>query len=250
VRKIILLTFFIGSIILLKAQSKFEITELQDSETNIKNIENSFLKKNPLFDDNNFTVTGTCSGEWGGTIRFTDKKTKKEFVAEATCPISVDKLNGNYYVTSSLAHMRGFTEIIRIKDPKEMDIFKAKKPKKVNGKKYIYVGDNESHSKTGTTQILDSIGILTLAVFPFENEFYYITTDFISTNICKIRDKKFVMAATLPINDVWSYDQQIIKTNNNHTILIFNNQIKGYLDIFQNKIKIVTVEKDSIIKTN
>lgn len=223
------------------AQESFEIYQVKESKNNIEKIENKYKKNKVLFNDKNFLITSTCSGEWGGTIKFLDKSTQKVYSAESTCPISVDKLNNEFYITNSLAHLSGFTEILKIKNPTEMEIYEVSKPRKIKGKYVRYVGDDESKSKKGTEQLLDSIGIFTLATFQFENRFYYIVTDFEKTYLSKIENKKFTTISELPIIDIWSYDPKIIKISNNHIILLFNDEkIKGYLEAENNKIKIVT----------
>ena len=222
------------------AQENFEIYQIKDIKENIEKVENKYKKNKVLFNDKNFLVTSTCSGEWGGTIKFRDKSSQKIYSAESTCPISVDKLNNEFYVTNSLAHMSGFTEILRIENPTEMEEFKVSKPRKEKGRFVKYVGDDESKSKKGTEQLLDSIGVFTLASFQFDNRFYYIVTDFEKTYLSKIKNKKLETISELPVSDIWSYDPKIIKISNNHIILLFNNEkIKGYLEAENNKIKIV-----------
>jgi len=223
------------------AQENFEIYQIKDSKKNIEKVENKFKKNKVLFNDKNYLITSTCSGEWGGTIKFRDKSTQKIYSAESTCPVSVDKLNDEFYITNSLAHLSGSTEILKIKNPTEMEIYEVSKPRKVKGRYMKYVGDDESHSKKGTEQLLDSIGAFTLATFQNQNRFYYIVTDFEKTYLSKIENKKFRTISELPITDVWSYDTKIIKLSNNHIILLFNDEkVKGYLEAENNNLKIIT----------
>ena len=65
-----------------------------------------------LFEDDRFIVTKTCSGEWGGTIKFKSKENGTVYACAATCPVIVNKLNGKYIVTNSLSHLDGFCTVI------------------------------------------------------------------------------------------------------------------------------------------
>lgn len=225
------------------AQNKFEIIQTKETIEDILKIEKRYKKNKVLFNDKDFIVTSSCSGEWGGTVKFTEKSSQIIYSAEATCPISVDKFGENYYVTSSLAHMSGFTEIIKIGNPKEMEVYKISPPKKIKGKYTKYTEEDESQSKKGTEQLLDSIGEFTLAAFLYENEFYYIVTNFEDTYLSRIKGKKFIEISKLPVNDIWSYDPKIIKFSNNHIILLFDDEKeKGYIEVVGNKINIVTTE--------
>lgn len=59
-------------------------------------------------------VSKSCRGEFGGTIKFKSKKTGIEYCCASTCPVVVNKVSGKYIVTNTLAHMRGFSELIEI----------------------------------------------------------------------------------------------------------------------------------------
>jgi hypothetical protein len=108
----------------------FQVSDTILTQREKSRIEKLTKSRAVFFEDDAYTVTRTCSGEWGGTIRFTDKKTKIEYSCESICPVSVSKNDGAYIVTSSLAHLSGSTEIITIEDPKAMDIFQMPAPKK------------------------------------------------------------------------------------------------------------------------
>ncbi|WKZ58789.1 MAG: hypothetical protein QY309_13290 [Cyclobacteriaceae bacterium] len=215
----------------------FQVTDTVLTDSKRTEIEK--LKKNKLsfYEDNDYTVSKTCSGEWGGTIRFKDKINGKEYSCEATCPVSVNKIDDNYIVTSSLAHLSGFTEIIKISDPKSMDIFQMPPPRKKKGKKiFRYAGDDESKSKKGTETLVDSIGVLALASFIFEQELFHVITDFRKTYIAKIENKSFVMVALITSERTWTYDNDVITTKDGHIIITIQD---GYIDIFGNQVKVL-----------
>ena len=84
-----------------EAQDLFSITEMK------KNFQLSKVRKRVsevLLEDRLYVVTSTCSGEFGGSVHFTNKKTGISRSAAACCVRSVNKLKGKYYVSNSLSH--------------------------------------------------------------------------------------------------------------------------------------------------
>ena len=74
-----------------------------------------------IFKDDNYNIYSTCNGEFGGTIYFQNKQTKKNYEAASTCPIVVNKIDKNYYVTNYMGHMMGFASVIKIPDPEKLE---------------------------------------------------------------------------------------------------------------------------------
>lgn len=142
-----------------------------------------FLKKGiyiaPIYEDERFVLTSTCSGEWGGSLYFRDKNTNQLYECQCTCAVNVQKNNGNYLVTASLAHMSGFANIFEIEDPLKLKKYDRSYLK---GKKIIYVGDDESKSNQGTKQLIDSIGVTIAASFSYNSKTYYLTEKYKSIN--------------------------------------------------------------------
>lgn len=219
--------------------SQFQVTDTILTEREKSRIEKLKKDRRIFFEDDTYKVTKTCSGEWGGTVRFTDKKTNIEYSCKSTCPVSVIKRDGEYIVTSSLAHLSGSTEIIKISDPKSMDVFQLPPPRKKKGKKvFRYIGDNESKSKKGTETLLDSVGVLTLGSFLFEKELFHVVTDFKRTYIAKIENKRFVMIEFICNGRTWTYDNGVIATEDGHLIIAIQG---GYIDIFDNQVRVLRV---------
>jgi hypothetical protein len=221
---------------------KFVITELTSNDS-IPTLDRSKFKidKNNFFEDSFYVVSKTCSGEWGGTIKFKDKRTGIEYTASATCPVVVNKLNGKYYITNTLAHLIGSSEILEIADPKTLTVLKPSKPGKKKGQKNIgLIGDDESKSTTGTQKLVDSLGILIIATFPFQGQLYHIITDYEKTYLTEIVNGKFETIDTISNQRLSTYDPEVFKTADNHYIVFFENSYaKGYYDIFENNITIV-----------
>src|ERR1700722_17794087 len=84
----------------------FDIKEIIKNDSLSIVIKNGFKKlSSGFFEDENYLVTKTCSGEWGGTIWFKNKKTGITYACSATCPVAVNKINGKYFITNTLAHL-------------------------------------------------------------------------------------------------------------------------------------------------
>ncbi|MCB2377038.1 hypothetical protein LGH70_05560 [Hymenobacter sp. BT635] len=76
------------------------------------------LSRQPkLFEDKRYLAWMTCNGEWGGEVYFYDKQRRIYYLARATCPNSIIKHNGSYFVLSSLGHMLGSCDWQQIDDP-------------------------------------------------------------------------------------------------------------------------------------
>jgi hypothetical protein len=234
-RLFLYILFSISGVTTLSGQtiSLFQVKDTILTHTYEKRIERLKKNKPVFFEDDNYIVTKTCSGEWGGTIKFKDKATGIEYSCEATCPVSVIKGDGAYIVTNSLAHMSGFTEIIKISDPKLMSIVKLP-PSKKNGKKAVRpVGYNESKSKKGTETLIDSVGVLALGSFVFDGELFHVVTDFRKTYVAKVENKKFMMVEFICDDRTWTYENDLITTDDGHIIITIRG---GYLDIFNNQL--------------
>jgi hypothetical protein len=238
-RSLLYIILTIASVTTLRGQtiSLFQVTDTILTEKEKGRIEKLKKGRAVFFEDSTYSVTNTCSGEWGGTIRFTDKKTNIEYSCESTCPVSVTKKGGEYIITSSLAHGSGSTEIIKISDPRSMDVFQLPPPRKKKGKKvFRYVGDNESKSKAGTETLLDSVGVLTLSSFVFERQLFHVVTDFKKTYIAKIENKKFVLIELICNERTWTYDNDSIVTEDGHMLITIQG---GYIDIFDNQVRLL-----------
>lgn len=236
---VIILAVILSSTSYGQKNSIFDIKEIVDTTTAWKKTSKDFISPDsPFYEDNDYLVSRTCSGEWGGTIKFKNKKTGIEYSCSSTCPVAVNKISGKYIVTGTLGHMRGFSEIIEIDNPDLMEVFTLPKPRKKIGKTIIrYVGDNESRSVKGSCKLIDSIGVLTLASFPYEGHLFHIVTDFQKTFLARIENNKFVTIDTISNISIWTNNPQVIKTADNRFIFFFDNgSTNGYLDIFGNKI--------------
>ena len=237
-----ILTILIIFAVPILGQEKFIIKEfVKQDNLPYLNKSDSKVNRNNIFEDSLYIVSKSCSGEWGGTIKFKNKITGIEHSAASTCPVVVNKLNDRYYVTNTLAHLSGFSEILEISNPDSMTVFELPKPRAKKGKRiFRYVGDDESKSTKGTKQLVDSIGVLTLASFPFNGKLYHIVTDFKKTFLTKIEENKFVTIDTVSEKTLWTYNPAVFVSESGHLLVWFENQeSEGYLDIFENQITVV-----------
>jgi hypothetical protein len=85
-----------------------------------------FSSQPKLFEDDNYISFCDCQGEWGGTIYFYNKLTKKTHFTEATCANSVIKKDNKYYVLSKLGHGSGSTELDEIANPDNLPTVELK----------------------------------------------------------------------------------------------------------------------------
>jgi hypothetical protein len=82
--------------------ARFELTKTRDFK---------------IFQDSSYDVYATCNGEWGGTIFFENRKTKEVYEASSTCPIVVNKISNEYYITNYMGHAMGFSSVLKISNP-------------------------------------------------------------------------------------------------------------------------------------
>ena len=220
----------------------FQIKEIIAPDTfNKKSISNFRRETLKFFEDDKYVVRKTCSGEWGGTVWFKNKKTGIERSCVASCPLVINKLDGKYFVTATLNHMVGFSQVLEIENPELLNVFKLPKPRVVVGKRIImYVGDDETKSTKGSKILLDTMKVSMLLSFPLNGQLYHLFTDYRKTYLGKIQDKKLVTIDVVSQESLWSYDAEVIKTREGHFIVFFKNEkVEGYLDVFGNSVNVV-----------
>ncbi len=101
-------------------ETQFEKNNLVLGEY-VADFELTRTKDFPIFKDANYNVYSICNGEFGGTIYFQNTQTKKSYEAASTCPIVVNKINNQYYVTNYLGRMIGFASVLKIQDPQDLE---------------------------------------------------------------------------------------------------------------------------------
>ena len=182
----------------------------------------------------NALVLSVRVGEWGGSLYFTDKKTKQKYECQCTCAVNVQKENNTYLIAASLSHLSGFANIFKIADPLKLKKYDRRNLK---GKKVIYVGENESKSTQGTEQLVDSFGTTIAATINYNGKNYYLINKYKHVSIDTVGNKKLNPVEDLTTMDIYAYNSSEIRNSYEHQIATFANSKKtGFIDINKNKL--------------
>lgn len=222
-------------------ETSFNIQQIfLDKSSEIKK-KTDFVKDNDIFyEDEKYIVTRGCAGEWGGSIFFKNKNSKTIYACSATCPVAINKIDGKYIVTNSLAHMSGGSDVIEIENPELMSIFKMPRPRKIiNGIKHYYAGDDQSKSIKGVKLIWSEIGVLVLTSFQVDKKLYHIITKNGSTFLATIKNKKLKILNKISEYELSGRFPRTFRDKNGHIIVFFNtSKVSGYIEITGNKITV------------
>lgn len=193
-----------------------------------------------LYNDTKYEVWKTCSGEWGGSVYFKNKKSGKIYYAEATCPVSVNKINNKYYISNSLSHLFGSSDILEINDPEKME----QTTKTSLYHPDIITREYESRSSKGTKKLIDTVGAVIMSSFVYKQKLYSILLNYSSTQatISELRDNKFYTIKEID-KDLFSDHPLIIKESETHQKIYLQQPRSGILEIKENKIKFISYTK-------
>ncbi len=120
-----------------------------------------FNKQPKLFEDEQYMSFMTCNGEFGGEVYFYDKLRRDYYMTGATCPNSVFKLDGKYFVLSSLGHMMGSAGLQMIADPTKLRLWKGKQ--KPQDRNFSY--GEQAPDSTGASHIKSVFSFYDLQMF-------------------------------------------------------------------------------------
>lgn len=204
-------------------------------------------KHEPFFEDEKFSVTSCCVGEFGGAVFFTDKKNKRVYSCPATCATIINKVGGIYFVTNTLAHMDGSTEILKIEDPTKLYELTADSLKNHCNwwTQFVTYEDHFAGMKKfeiGTQKILDTIGILTMTSFVFNDQLYHINSDRKKTFISKIQGDTLLLIDSIFNKRLWSYEPENRKYGKMQLHAFNNRETSGFLTINSDTISIITFD--------
>lgn len=241
-RIIILTLLFITSINNLFCQNEkvFEVQEIIIERKHNKR-EKTTKNNDSFYEDSEYVVTKSCSGEWGGSIWFKNKKTGIIYSCQSTCPKSINKIDNKYIVTNSISHMSGASEIIEIENPNQLSVFKKPKPRSYkNGKPLYYMGDMESKSRKGVKSLWREYETLIILSFLYNNKLYHITTKNGTTFLTTLENNELVTVCLISKKRIWSH-HTVNKINENHTFLYLGRDVykNEYIEIKDSKIKLV-----------
>jgi hypothetical protein len=214
---------------------KFDFSKL--TWTKIKEVDDR------VYEDSNFAITYLDFGEWGQTTWFIDKQTKKEYILGVN-GTTVNKLNGNYYLT-------GGTVVRIIENPRQL---------KQSDKKYYYRQvEKERKFHEGATSLLGSYTIYkdtTYSPWSFEEPKEYIITSFVAndnlvqlysdsiqTYIGRIENQKLIPIQVLgkkyqSYNWHYSYRGKNLDNSSRFIKLRENNNTYGFIEINNNQVDI------------
>ncbi|HMD00673.1 MAG TPA: hypothetical protein VKH37_10995 [Ferruginibacter sp.] len=239
----------------------FEIKEVYVTDSSQLKYPSDFERKDSIFfQDDKYIVRATCHGEWGGSVWFKNKNTKKEYSCRASCPYFVNKIGSKYYVTTNYFHMAVSTEVIEIDDPELMDIYDPNKVIKIDGHVVNRAYPKfETDSYKGSKTLAWATDIYTAWSFTNQDKLYQLMTRLNGgeVRITTIQNNKFVTVDTIPGSS--SYNIWDIVEKDNHLLVFFfktkivekymsvthiaNGCLRGYIDIFGNKITIYRYDK-------
>jgi hypothetical protein len=159
------------------------------------------VKEQPiLYSNKEFIVYRKCSGEFGGTIYFYDRKSKKTYYTELTCSNTVTKKDGQYRILGHLGHMSGTSEIKVITDPRKLDKANNKQLKLESGN-LGYQGKSNAFDKP-----LDFYGIQLFSTFKIADRQVFLTYFNERTFLTEINDKEVEIVNPLLNNDKYTHD--------------------------------------------
>jgi hypothetical protein len=131
------------------------------------------IKNQPkLFEDETYISFCDCNGEWGGTVYFYNKASRKVYFTEATCANTIRKQGDKYLVLSDMAHMTGSSKLIEIDNPDALSQIKLKNIiKSTEEKNALGYSDNSGAAK----KVFRYQGILFLSSFTYRDRTIYLT---------------------------------------------------------------------------
>lgn len=236
----LLIVLLLPLLVLAQKKTPFTVKTIEiDKKAGRKLIKDLEKEKGQLYEDENYTVKSFCRGEFGGAVRFKNKKTGKEYQCRATCAVNINRLNGRYYITNFLGHMAGRSQVLEVKDPDNLSpVSPSSKIYLIDEREYLSDDDMNTITKRGVKELVDSLGFFTLGSFPFSGKLYHIVIDREKTFVAEVKDKKYVPVQILAEKRAYSLAPEVIKAAENRYIMEFfnlNNEA-GHIDIFEDQI--------------
>ena len=210
------------SLFLQRAQFDEENFVLGKYVANFQPTETRMFK---TYEDEQFNVYSTCRGEWGGTVFFEDKKTKQLYEGSSTCPIVVNKIGNEYFVTNYMGHMAGFASVNKISDPK-----KLKKSKR--NFKHRFGSENQK----GIEKVLDTMDFYIPTSFVVKRKLVHIYNDDNGTYIAEIENGKMKPIYTFDFKFYPQFNQQLENGKQVLTFEVAESNKDGVLLIDGNKL--------------
>lgn len=175
-------------------------------------ISNPVKEQSILFADQDFIVYRKCSGEFGGTIYFYERKSNETFFTESTCANTVTKKNGQYHVLAHLGHMMGSSEIKIIDNPRKLSKA-SKKQLRNNSGSLGYQDESNAFLKQ-----LDLYRIQLFSTFNIKDRKIFLAHLNESTFLAEIDGTEIQIVNPLFNNDKYTHDP-ITRTYGEYTLI-------------------------------
>jgi hypothetical protein len=193
-----------------------------------------FTRQPKLFEDENYISFCRCRGEWGGTVYFYNKKTKKTYFTEATCANSIIKKENKYMVLSHLGHMLGRSYLEAISFPERLSSIDLKNMNETPP-------DYSDRSNSGLVFNYHEIQIF--SSFVYKNRTIYLVYWRDATFLAEIEDN--LIQIVNPLFNKELYTHNPITTNYDNTILM---NLDFYGTAREREVSCIIIIENQIIK--
>jgi len=153
-----------------------------------------------FYSDENYSVYGGCRGEFGGSLIFIERNdTSHAYYLPSTCPQMVERRNGAFYVTESVAHIDGFGRIVRVHDPKRLFKIRMNSLQLPSQSQKFPSLDQPIFNKLPQHRevLIDTTGVTVDLFFESEGDEYFIYSDYQRTYLGLYDQKVIVVLDTL-----------------------------------------------------
>lgn len=236
----ILLCLFGFIPVMAQEKATFTVKEIEITgerwEEKRKEITNA---EQPLFEDDNYTVTGECDGEFGGAVIFKSKTTGALYFARLEiCPLIVFKQESKYVIISSLNHFEGTLAIYEISTPYLLPLAKEQDGQmatdegnrlfiEYNKKKY-----EKAFKKAGLIEKYRTYGTVALTAFYRKEELYFIVAKGGKTIIARCNKNEIELLDKIYDKPLTTYlPNRFTNPEEVHTAFFYGYNHKGYIEI-------------------
>lgn len=153
------------------------------------------------YSDERYLVYQSCFGEFGGDLLFQDRGAKDSvYYLQSTCPLMIDKRDGGYYITVTLAHLEGSGKVQFIKSPEELvRVHLDSLWSDWQSRMYPDLSSFEIWKILGSQGkvLIDTTGVTFDLFFPYQEQDYLIFSDHSNTYIGRLLPDSLITVDTL-----------------------------------------------------
>jgi len=174
-----------------------------------------------LFEDSAYLIYGCCAGEWGGSIFFFNKQTKKTFSYFATCANQVLRFGHSYVVCNNLAHLSEHMSFLVVNDPTTLYEI-TDEEQKYNCNWYTTVDSLKNYwqvSKKGAVRFYEAYNAMSYISFPFRDSLYSILSVPKATVLAVHRGDTTIIRDTLMDKRIPFHETKVIEAENKKVCL-------------------------------